>query len=315
MAVQREEAERAAPAMLGLIHEELRRGASEVAVAHWRELARHAPGVAPDQATLLRLIPWIRRVDGDESAIVALRQAVDSERDGPSAALLCSFARLAVDLDREIAVDLAERGLAKKGLDEAQRAELEAILARFPKEPFAPVVEGKELPANVFFEEQDRSGFGEVSDLIEFGGPGSAFPSDRVSAALPTALEPDGLALDVPGQQPVRIAYSRVSAIAVAGVCGLGAKPVVLIDLVCADAEADGSALRIYRFRSDQFDPRRLVANAPTPFEALRGMLQALLERSQALPLPDPNSARANPVKMFESLEAYESDLSRRLDT
>ena len=54
MAVQREEPERAAPAMLGLIQEELRRGAGEVAVAHWLELARHAPGVAPDRAALVR---------------------------------------------------------------------------------------------------------------------------------------------------------------------------------------------------------------------------------------------------------------------
>ena len=314
MAVQREEPERAAPAMLGLIREELRRGAGEVAVAHWLELTRHAPGIAPGRATLVRLIPLIRRVDGDESATVALRQAVDPERDGPGAALLCGFARLAVDLDREIAVDVAERGLAEEDLDEVQRAELEAILARFPKErAFAPV-EAKDLPVNAFFEEQDRSGFGEVGDLMEFGGPGSAFPSHRVLAAVPVALESDGLALDVPGQESVRIAYSGISAIAVAGVRGLGAKPVVLVDLFFADGAAEESELRIYRFRSDQFDPRRLVPNAPAPFEALRGMVEALLERSQARPLPDPNSARANPMKMFESLEAYESDLSTRLD-
>jgi len=314
MAVQREEPERAAPAMLGLIDEELRRGAGEVAAAHWLELARHAPRAAPGPATLVRLIPWIRRVDGDESAIVALRQAVDPERGDPGAVLLCSFARLAVDLDREVAIELAERGLAGQDLNEVQRAELEAILAHFPAErAFAPVEE-KELPVNVFFEEQDRSGFGEVGDLTEFGGPGSAFPSQRVSIAVPTALESDALALDVRGQEPVRIAFSGVSAISVAGVRGLGAKPVVLVDLIVADGATEESAIRIYRLRSDQFDVRRLLPDAPTPFDALRGMLEVLLERSQARPLPDPKSARANPVKLFDSLEAYESDLSTRLD-
>ncbi len=314
MAVQREEPERAAPAMLGLICEELRRGAGEVAVAHWLELARHAPGIVPGQATLVRLIPLIRRVDGDESAMVALRQAVDPERDGPGAALLCSFARLAVDLDREIAVDVAERGLAEEDLDEVQRTELEAILARFPKErAFAPV-EAKDLPVNTFFEEQDRSGFGDGGDLTQFGAPGDAFPCHLVTPAAPVALESESLVLEIESGGFRSVSYTAVSVVCVAGVRGLGPRPIVVVDVFATDPANSEIGLCIYRLRCDRFDPRRLVYDEKDQMVALQSFLEQILERTQARPLPDPAAARANPVKVFESLEAYQAWASERLD-
>jgi hypothetical protein len=47
---------------------------------------------------------------------------------------------------------------------------------------------------------------------------------------------------------------------------------------------------------------------------ALRSFLEQILERTQARPLPDPAGACANPVKVFESLEAYQAWASEHLD-
>jgi hypothetical protein len=313
MAVERGETERAAPAMHRLIGEELRRGSGSAAVSHWRELAEMAPEARLEPKVLLRLLPFIREEDGDESALLALQQALGSGTTGPSSAVACEIARLAAEFDGELAVEAARRALEDVELGDHLRAELEVICARFCPDDEAEA-EKPELPVNAFFEEQDRSGFGEVGDLAEFGAPGSAFPTQLVTSAIPRSFEADGLEVELPEEGGERISFASVGVVALGGVRGLSARPVVVIDLFVAGFEPGEPPLRIFRLRSDQFDPRRLVAGAEGPLEALRAVMAQLLERTQARPLPDPASALGGPVRMFDSLEAYEDELSTRLD-
>jgi hypothetical protein len=42
---------------------------------------------------------------------------------------------------------------------------------------------------------------------------------------------------------------------------------------------------------------------------AFRQFLDEMLKISEAVPLPDPDAARGNPFRMFESLEAYEREV------
>lgn len=322
MSIERSETERAVPAMLQLVSEELRRGAGEVAVAHWRELVQHAPEARVEPTSLLRLVPFIRSTDGDEPAVLALQQAMDSGRDGPTAAVAAEIARLAADLDADLTRAAAEHALADPQLDPARRAELDSLVNHVRKTDAsqAAAEPKQDLPANAFYEEQDRSGFGEVVDLTEFGSPGESFPEDLVFAAIPVSLDADGITLECEDGTQVRVAHASLSVVSVAGVHGLGPKPIVLIDLFTAtsagpsEAQTGESPLRIYRLRCDRFDPRRLVAGAENPLSALRALLDQILQHSQARPLPDSRGARANPVSIFDSLGAYQASAYGQLD-
>jgi membrane associated rhomboid family serine protease len=311
MAIERDVAEEAAPYMLQLVREELRRGAEEVAVAQWREVAEHLPTAFLDPSTLLKMVPAIGRVDGDEHAILALQQALDKRNEGLTPMAALQAARLAADLEPQFAVDAARRALASKALEEGPRAELEQLVARLaPHEDGVPVEADKPDPApSVFYEESDRSAFGEVGDLSELDG---SFPDGAVNDAVPRAVGTEGLTIEVAGQGQIDLSYSRVRAVAVAGVHGLGPKPVVMIDLLIDGGGTEGP-LRVMRLRSDRFDPRPLAPAAKGPFDALRSMVQAILSRSDARPLPDPAGAAARPVRMFENLDQYHEQVLREM--
>ena len=317
MAIERGEAEVATPAMLQLVREEIRRGAEDVGVSHWRELAQHQPEARVELPALLKLIPFIRRIDGETAAVLALQQAMDCSEDGPPSREAAQIARLATDLETGIARAAAERALADETLTEARRADMESLVQRLcadEKAAMSAPEEEKELPVNVFYAEQDRSGFGDVGDLTQFSDSGNTFPCDLVVPAVPVALESGTLVLEIESGGFRSVPYPAVSVVSVAGVGGLGPRPIVMVDVFATDPANSESGLCIYRLRGDRFDPRRLVSDEKDPMAALRSFLEQILERTQARPLPDPAAARANPVKVFESLEAYQTWASENLD-
>ncbi len=309
MAIERDVAEEAAPFMLHLVREELRRGAEEVALAQWREVAEHLPTCFLDPSTLLQLIPIIKRVDGDEQVVMALQQALDERNEALTPAVAAQLALLAADIDPELAVSAARRGLASPALEEGSRLELEQLVARLAlREDEVPQEPEKPEPApSVFYEESDRSAFGDVGDL---SGLDDSFPDGAVSDAVPRALEADVLRIEVAGQGQTGLRYTRLRAVAVAGVHGLGPKPVLLIDLLVDGAGSEGP-LRVIRLRSDRFDPRSLAPSGTNPLDSLRWLVQEILSHSDAQPLPDPDAAAARPVRIFESLEEYHEQVLR----
>ncbi len=317
MAIERGEADVATPAMLQLVREEIRRGAEDVGVSHWRELTQHQPEARVELPALLKLIPFIRRIDGESAAVLALQQAMDCGEDGPSSREAADIARLAADLEAGIARAAAERALADETLAEARRADMESLLRKLcadEKVAMPAREEGKELPVNAFYAEQDRSDFGDSGDLTQFGAPGDAFPCDLVVPATPVALESESLVLEIESGGFRSASYPAVSVVSVAGVGGLGPRPIVIVDIFATDPANSEFGLCIYRLRCDRFDPRRLVSDEKDPMAALRSFLEQILKRTQARPLPNPAAARANPVQVFESLEAYQAWVSEHLD-
>jgi membrane associated rhomboid family serine protease len=317
MAIERGEAEVATPAMLQLVCEEIRRGAEDVGVSHWRELTQHQPEARVELPVLLKLIPFIRRIDGESAAVLALQQAMDCSEDGPPSREAAQIARLATDLEAGIARAAAERALADETLAEAHRAEMESLVEQLRSDEKAAMSapgKEKELPVNVFYAEQDRSGFGDAGDISQFGAPGDTFPCDLVVPAAPVALESGTLVLEIESGGFRSLPYAAVSVVSVAGVGRLGPKPIILVDVFATDPANSEFGLCIYRLRCDRFDPRRLVPDEKDPMAALRTFLEQILERTQARPLPDPAAALANPVKVFESLAAYQACASENLD-
>jgi hypothetical protein len=86
---------------------------------------------------------------------------------------------------------------------------------------------------------------------------------------------------------------------------------VVLIDLLLSGPQPGPEPLALVRLRSDQFDPRKLIASSAGPMEALLALVEALLKRTQAVALPDDTSGRGRPLRMFDSLDAYSAEVLR----
>jgi hypothetical protein len=61
----------------------------------------------------------------------------------------------------------------------------------------------------------------------------------------------------------------------------------------------------VIRLRGDRFDPRRLFPGHASAVDALRSLVKILIERADATPLPDAESADGRPFASFESPEAY----------
>jgi hypothetical protein len=136
----------------------------------------------------------------------------------------------------------------------------------------------------------------------------------RVSQVIPVELSDDGLvALEGEDDRRTRIDYRAIEAIAVGEVAELDDAPVLVMDLLLG-APRPGRPRNVLRMRSDEFDPALLFPERTDAGQALRALLAELLDRSGAVPLPDPDSALAVRPQRFESLEAFESAVRARLE-
>jgi hypothetical protein len=141
--------------------------------------------------------------------------------------------------------------------------------------------------------------------------PAARFPGVRVASAVPVSLGEEELMIYVSGKGPSKLAYSRITAVSLAAVHGLGPKPVVLLDLLLSGPEPGERPLPLVRLRSDQYDPRKLVPSAAGPLEALLALSEELLKRTRGVPLPDEQAARGRPLRKFDTLEAYSCEVLR----
>ncbi len=130
----------------------------------------------------------------------------------------------------------------------------------------------------------------------------------QVAGAVPIAIGDGSMTLDVEGRGKQPLELSRIEAVAVGGVRGLQAKPVVVVDLILNWLALGGEPLEVLRLRSDRFDPRRL-AEAASPVDALRALLGLILSGSHATELPDRDAALGDPFRFFASLADYEREV------
>jgi membrane associated rhomboid family serine protease len=132
------------------------------------------------------------------------------------------------------------------------------------------------------------------------------FQEVKAIEVKPLALGADRIELEQDGGRRGHVDFAQLQAIGVGAVQGLSTKPVILIDLIANWNDNSGGPLRVLRIRSDRFDVHRLVPEAGNPMDALRGLLDALFERSGAAALPDPDGARGRPVRVFPDLATYQ---------
>ena len=137
----------------------------------------------------------------------------------------------------------------------------------------------------------------------------SSPPTIKITPAMPVALDVAGLRVRLEGGAPSLIEWTRIQAVGVGLVSGLGPNPLVVIDLALNWADAPEGALEVTRLRSDGFRARQFVTGAENALDALRTLLAELLARSGAVPLPDAAGAHGLPFREYASPDAYQADV------
>ena len=316
---------------------------AQAAIQCWLELCEHAPAARLDPLTLLAIHKTLDAQRMDEEAKRALRQAADPENPGLTPALALRVLEAARERDAQAAASAARVALASPHMPEEKKAKLRAQLAGFeaaapplpstaraPREPIdigppEPIdigpmepdpVEPTPPPEALAADETeaDPPDLYEVEPTLEDSELEALIATPRfqdvkLTEAIPTGLDERGVVVTLAEGKSGRVPFEKIQGVAVAAVGGLAARPVAVIDLLLNWSSLEETTLRAVRLRSDRFDASRLALGSAGPLEALRAFLTELLAHTSATPLPDPDAARAAPLRRFADLESYQRDV------
>lgn len=126
----------------------------------------------------------------------------------------------------------------------------------------------------------------------------------RLVEAVPRELDLTSLVFEVEKGRR-RLALTEVEALAVGAVARDGQRPFLIVDLLLDWPLEEVGNLRILRFRSTSFDPRRLVGGDDV-MVAFKTMLEILLSATGATALPDEAGVRAPSRRTYGSVEEYQ---------
>ncbi len=297
-----------AEAMARLVQRQAASGARAAAADSWIALVREVPDAVVDSASLARILPELkaraeRARDGasrEESSawlLRALRQSVDPRGGALSPGLALRLFEEARGFDPASARQAARVALGSPDLHEAKRARLETWLRELERGT-QDVGESPPAPASV----ERRAEHVPAKDDVQ------------VTEVKPVELAEQGLlVLELADERRARIDYRAIEAVAVAHVAGLATDPVLVIDLALRSSPRHATGRRLLRMRADAFDPNSLAPSRAPDGQALCSFLAELLERTRAVPLPDPESALGVRPRHFPSLADYEREILGRL--
>jgi len=298
----------AAEPMSRLMQRQAASGDRAAATDSWIALVREVPDAVVDSASLVRILPELkarteRARDGtsrEESSawlVRALRQSVDARSGALSPGLALRIFEEARILDPESARQAARVALESPDLHEAKRARLETWLRELERGP----ENGGEAPAA-------------PAGVERHADDASAQDDVRVTEVKPVELAEKGLlVLELADERRARVDYRAIEAVAVAHVAGLASDPVLVIDLALRGSPRRATRRQLLRMRADAFDPTTLAPTRAKDGQALCSFLAELLERTRAVPLPDPESALGVQPRHFESLADWEREILGRL--
>ena len=307
--------------LLRVIRIELRRGLSAAALDHWLELASGGIPERTDPALLLQMALLLREHDHQPEAVRALRCALERSDDRENHVLAARIARAARGLDPGTTETAAWRALGSAELSLTERQALEDLIGEVLSTPAARAASLARFAAAVDSAAPLKAASAPapaVAPSTTAEPAPAAVPrpsaieietSHRVLdavLAVPVELAGEGVEIQTRQGQKKLVRYERIEAVAVAAVHGIAAKPVILVDLVLNWMTPKNERLRVIRMRGDQFDPRRLLSGQTSPTEALRAFVKTMLDRSNAIALPDPEAALGRPFASFEELAIYQ---------
>jgi membrane associated rhomboid family serine protease len=119
----------AAGALLGVIRDEIKRGANQQAMDHWLELADAGLERDAEAALAIRIATLLAGADRRGAAAHALQHALARAEGKSGAAVASRVARAASEIDPETAAEAAWRALGSVELTLEERQSLEGVLA------------------------------------------------------------------------------------------------------------------------------------------------------------------------------------------
>jgi hypothetical protein len=271
----------------------------------------------------MRFAPMLLAENQQERAVLALRQASDPRNAALSVAQALRLFEVAREIDPLAAARAARRALASPDLHDAKRAKLQSWLDERGgdvSEPEAPAAEAEPDVSDPYdassvpglSDTADAEGFDpELAAALTWDADGAIdmarFARVKLTPARPSAIEDEGLRIELDGGRSARVVWSKVQAVAAAIVADLvPGKQVLVIDLLANWNESEAEELRGLRLRSDGFDPRALLGVETDPRRAFGAFVGKLLEVTRAQPLPSVEQALGNPFARYDTLAEYE---------
>ena len=271
----------AVPHMLAAIRRAARTGDRDFVLSHWEDLLRAEVSVPLEPSFGLR-IAEILADEGRDGGVCDTLAMIEGQIDGSTPApIQLRLARLAIAVGSPDAARIIDRALAHPDLSPEGRSELETARLAFGEVPSVAEEKSEEEPE-------------EVRHILQ------------TMPGVPTGISGDILNLVVNGKART-LPFETIQAVAVCAIVRASEPPVLLVDLLLDSPWGDREAIRAVRLMSNTFDPRTLVAGEDK-LQAFRAFLQHILDVSEAVPLPDPDSARGTPFQSFTTIGAYQEE-------
>ena len=326
--------------MAGALGAQIRRwvAADEVATAasYWCELTL----AAPDAPTEPRVLLAVARELDTQDRVLELRRALEAALSHGGVDLPPGVALRLFELARrrapELAPEVGRRALAWDQLPPARRQDLKQAVSELEERRRMQSAEVSEVHQTLWHGPEGRAlepDSGEAASTppgpvasteppsaarlstsgvgAEGGGPtlpmdsGPRFRAVKCREVRPLALRPQALEVDLEGRR-FGVPFTRIQALAVGAVHGLGERPVLLLDLALNWNAADADTLEVLRLRSDTYDPRALGPGEADPLQAFRTLVRELALRSGAQLLPDAEILGDAPISSYPDLAFYE---------
>ena len=289
--------------------EELRRGDTALALAHWREMVA-GTGQGGPGALRFRLAAMLETVDRNAAVEVLRHLAGDT-----SAGLLAEKATR-----RLAALGAAPAALAAAPLSAAPAVTTtRAAAAPATAHPATETVVATPTPPE---EQVFDAGPEPPHEVVE--EPASlVFPDTPAPETPPTMLsDPVGPEVEVcslEGLQPEGVMlrgleggsellpFVDVETVCVAGIAG-SERPYLVLDLVLRASA--GRPRKVERMLSSQFDPRQLIGRPDLPpLQAFRELVRTIAQTAHAEVTPATVLVPAAKIPTFGSIEAYEREI------
>jgi hypothetical protein len=286
------EPERAGPFMTKVIEDAVRNRDFEFILAHWDDVLIHFPEIEIDPILAVRLAEILDREQRVVSAVETLALGHTRIDESTPVAVVLRIARLGLLFEAPDAGSMVQTALNHPELPADARPELEVAkwgLARAPSDhdPGSDSTEETEGGRNAVRPEGD--------------------PSLNVVESVPMSLKGSGLMVNISGIVE-QIDLHALQAVAVGVVVREDGKSVAVMDLMLEPPGADSEQANTFRIFGDSFDPR-MFFDGEDAMVALRSFMVHVLETSLATPLPDWESARGQPFRLFQSVEEYEREV------
>ena len=321
----------ASPAGVKLVEIRAANGETELAAQHWIELIKEAPDALVSPITIATILPALKERlakandDGPDDRQVlagylrsAVRHAVDPRNTGLHPGVALRIFQEGRKVNPEASRRAAEIALESPHLHEAKRERLIQWLAgnhaEAPEPEASPPLKQAEPEPDRANARIHRLSEDEIATAAARLRKSNAAPLDTAMAEpsiRPTfecgtlvGIEDD--ALIVKGAPNGRLPYDDIQAVAVAEIMGLEDQSVTVIDLVLNWIRRYDEPLKIIRLRLNDLDLESLVTHTHTLGSHFAALMGDILERTRAIPLPDPESALGTRITCYESPERYE---------